>query len=142
MAQGIDVLVEVEMAAILAGGDCLVRFVELIEGENVYVDAHDEGQMLELPDGGVAVGNLCERHVVTLVSHGDDVVAQRAQLVSHREKPFVITSRHVDVNVVVPRNEALMAYCSQNGSSAAHVGHVVLAEKILCEEEGLEQFRL
>ena len=128
------------MAAELACGDGCIVLVKLVHGEDIYVNAHDEGHVLKLPNGAASVGYLGKGSVVALIGQRDDVVALGAYGIAHGQETVVIGTWHIDVDVVVPGYEALVAHCPEHRAAASHVSYAVSLEEILGEEERLKQF--
>ena len=130
------------MASILTGSNHLVWLIELVEREDVDAYAKQERKMLELPNRTLQVGNLGKRHVVAWSSPIEEFVAATLKFVSKTKQSLIILSGHINVDVIVPRNEAFVADSTQNGSTTTDVAKPMLLEEFLRELEHFQQTNL
>ena len=134
------------MTTILTCSNHLVSLIKLIQGKDIYAYAKQERQMPELPDGATTVGNLGERHVIlkveSLVIPMQEFVSGALEFRSQAQQLIIIFTGHIEVYIIVPRNETLMTDGTQNGSATTYVTKVMPLEEFLGELEHFQQTSL
>ena len=96
--------------------------------------------------GGPEVGNLVllvqnpdetgiSFRLIAVVFHLDDIALM---ILQHFNQLFILLSRHVDVNVVIPGNETAVSDGSQKGSEDQVIGYIVF---ITQSDEFLKDFQ-
>jgi hypothetical protein len=71
-----------------------------------------------------------------------EFVSGALELRSQAQQLFIVLTRHVEVDVIVPRNETLMTDSTQDGSATTYITKVMLLEEFLSELEHFQQTSL
>lgn len=95
---------------------------DAVDGHDVEVDAAEIVIMATFNERGTSILNLSEGHwIQRVVLATNEFQMFRQPLTPVCDETFVVWSRHSEVYVIVPRDEAFMAHSTEHGA----VGHVV-----------------
>lgn len=110
-----------------------------IDGEHVDIDTSEVVEMKALDEGGRSILDLTEGQGVGAVVLGTDELEGLGQpLAAVGDELFVVGARHGDVDIVVPRDETLVAHGSKLGSRPDVIAQLVLTAATVYGHEDAE----
>ncbi len=110
-----------------------------INGKHVDIDTSYIVAMFALDKCGAAINYLSKTSRIVVVSLNAQGFQRLWQpLVSMHHKTIIIRTRHTDIHIIVPRDEAFMTNSTQHGTCPTIVPDVMLLTDMVYRQEYLQ----